>query len=154
MILATTIFIIAGIALDRVPDAFAFFCVTSSRTSLLSGTFGSSGWIGFLRTVCSEFQLLSPKCKVLSQKSCSWITSVKLGGSRRPLSTSGIGTFTFSPSSADLNRLLLCSNILSACKFFLFSAISRISTIFDFLKQRPQSSPSIFDKSFHCTLAS
>ena len=34
---------------------------------LLSGTFGSSGWIGFLRTVCSEFQLLSPKCKVLSQ---------------------------------------------------------------------------------------
>ena len=33
-----------------------------------SGTFGSSGWIGFLRTVCSEFELLFPKCKVLSQK--------------------------------------------------------------------------------------
>ena len=31
--------------------------------------------------------------------------------------------------------------IFSACKFCLFLAISRISTIFDFLKQRPYSSP-------------
>ena len=81
-----------------------------------SGTFCSSGWIGFLRILCSDFQLLSPKCKAL-----------KLGGSRWPLSTAGIGTLTFSPSSASLNCLLLCSDILSACKFCLFLAISRQS---------------------------
>ena len=66
---------------------------------------------------------------------------MKLDGSRQPLSTLGVGTFTFSPSSAGLNQSFLCSNILSACKFCLFLAISRISTIFDFLKKRLQSSP-------------
>ena len=35
MILATTIFMTAKIALDRVPDAFAFFCQTSSLAEAL-----------------------------------------------------------------------------------------------------------------------
>ena len=35
MILATTIFMTARIALDRVPDAFAFFCQTSSLAEAL-----------------------------------------------------------------------------------------------------------------------
>ena len=97
--MATTIFMTARIAPDRVPDAFAFFVrqavwprhlknpcppvllwrgtsltmhciamsVTFSETSAVVGTFGSWGWIGFLRTMCSKFQLLSLKCKVLSQ---------------------------------------------------------------------------------------
>ena len=121
---------------------------------LLSGTFGSSGWIGFLRTVCSEFQLLSPKCKVLSQKSCSWITSVKLGGSRRPLSTSGFVHVHILALLSWFESFVALFQHFVRLQVFPFSAISRISTIFDFLKQRPQSSPAIYDKSFHCTLAS
>ena len=41
MILATTIFMTARIALDRVPDAFAFFCQTSSLAEALEKSLSS-----------------------------------------------------------------------------------------------------------------
>ena len=93
--MATAIFMTARIALDRVPDAFAFFCQTSSLAEALEKSLSSRVAVetsSFSHTecdvfrnvsccqellvhqvelVCSEFQLLSPKCKVLSQKSCS-----------------------------------------------------------------------------------
>ena len=115
---------------------------------LLSGTFGSSGWIGFLRTVCSEFQLLSPKCKVLSQKSCSWITSVKLGGSRRPLSTSGIGRSHSRPPQL---IWIVCCFVPTFCppESFVFSwpfLASQQSLIFSSRdhRVRPQSLTNLF----------
>ena len=51
MILATTIFMTAIIGLDRVPDAFAFFCQTSSLAEALE--------ILVIPCCCGDEQLLS-----------------------------------------------------------------------------------------------
>ena len=83
------------------------------------------------------FSVLTLVPKVQRPISSSWpmTTAVKLAGSSRPLSTSGIGTLTLSPSSVGLNLLLLRSSILLACNSWFLFAIACISPILAFLWQ-------------------
>ena len=62
MILATTIFITARNALDRVPDVFAFFCRTSSLAEAIEKLFSSRVAVEtscFSHTECEVFRNVS-----------------------------------------------------------------------------------------------
>ena len=62
MILATTIFMTARIALGRVPDAFAFFCQTSSLAEALEKSLSSRVAVetsSFSHTECDVFRNVS-----------------------------------------------------------------------------------------------
>ena len=68
MILATTIFMTARIALYRVPDAFAFFCQTSSLAEALEKSLSSRVAVetrSFSHTECDVFRNVSSRLELL-----------------------------------------------------------------------------------------
>ena len=79
MILATTIFMTAKIALDRVPDAFAFFCQTSSLAEALEKSLSSrvavetrsfSHWVWRFQKRQQLLELLVHQVELVSWEPC------------------------------------------------------------------------------------
>ena len=68
MILATPIFMTAIIALDRAPDAFAYFCQTSSLAKALEKALSSRVAVetsSFSHTECDVFRNVSSRQELL-----------------------------------------------------------------------------------------
>ena len=78
-------------------------CETLSGTSADERNFWVSNSNRFLENCVFSVPTLVPNVQRPVSSSWSMTTAVKLAGSSRPLSTSGIGTLTLSPSSAGLN---------------------------------------------------
>ena len=103
-------------------------------TSEIVLNFSRVGWNWLRLYHWSRTPALHPSFQRWPSGWASSTTAFRLGYSHRPLSKSGIGTSTVSPTMAGLNLFAECSNILSACCCcFLFAPCLSSATSADFL---------------------